>query len=447
MSLLRATRFGLGRSLYVSALLATVMILSLSFLVFKSISDQLQKTRVDVVYDSMDELQIETARTELAVGGKPALQQYMQTLDRIFQGSHSLLDASGRDILTGEDQSSLLPSQTVRRGIFGGRWVLAHRSQDGQYWLFAVRSIEHAEPWMFLPYYFLLIGSTSILCWLVAIGVVSPLRKIAGGMARFGEGELETRVAMKRDDEIGQLARSFNKMAERLGVLIESERTLLSDISHELRSPLARMKVAIKLARSSDDKGASLDRIERDVDRLASIVSDVVEISLVEGDPALKERDLVDLQEIVDAVVLDCRIEAKVRDCWLEVTGKLTHPVEGNPELLRRAIENVTRNAVRYAPDKSSISITLTESNGTAVVSVRDMGVGVPESALGRIFDPFFRVETARDARSGGSGLGLSIARRAVLLHRGEIVAHNASPGLMVTIRIPMRQLTEVTAR
>ncbi len=442
MSLHRESKPSLGRSLYVSVLIATVMILSLSFLVFKSISDRLQKTQVDVVYDSMDELQIETARTQLTAGGKPALARYMQTLNRIFQGSHSLLDANGRDIVSGADESALLPAAptTVRRGVFAGRWVLAHKSADGMYWLFAVHSIEHAEPWMFLPYYFLVIGATSILCWLVAVGVVSPLRKITAGIARFGEGDLKTRVALKRGDEIGQLARSFNEMAERLGVLIESERTLLSDISHELRSPLARLKVAVKLARTADDKATSLNRIERDIDRLAAIVSDVVEISLVEGDPALKEKDQVDLQEIVDAVMQDCAVEAKVRNCVLELEGELTSPVEGNPELLRRAIENVTRNAVRYSPDGSSIYISLAELNGNAMVTVRDMGAGVPESALTRIFDPFFRVESARDTKSGGSGLGLSIARRAVQLHHGAIVARNALPGLMVSIWIPLRQ-------
>jgi len=163
-----------------------------------------------------------------------------------------------------------------------------------------------------------------------------------------------------------------------------------------------------------------------------------VEITRVEGDPALKETDRVDLQGVVGAIVHDCELEAGLKGCSLEVEGRLAGVVEGNPELLRRAVENVVRNAVRHSPDGAVVWMGLSEMDGDALISVRDFGTGVPEEALTRIFDPFFRVEKARDAKSGGSGLGLSIAKRAVLLHRGEIWARNAGPGLEVTIRIPL---------
>jgi signal transduction histidine kinase len=268
--------------------------------------------------------------------------------------------------------------------------------------------------------------------------VVSPIRRIAATIARFGQGDLSARILTRRDDEIGQLGRSFNQMAERLERLIVSERRLLSDISHELRSPLARLKFAVKLARTSADTKAALDRVERDVDRITSLVSDIVEITFVEGDPALQGAETVRLAEILDAVLQDCAVEAEFRGCNLEVTGRSGGEVMGNRELLRRAIENVVRNGIRYSPKRSVVAISVVENGSDAIIAVRDHGPGVPAETLKRIFDPFYRVEEARNNNGGGSGLGLSIAKRAVELHHGSIVARNASPGLRVEITIPL---------
>jgi signal transduction histidine kinase len=267
---------------------------------------------------------------------------------------------------------------------------------------------------------------------------VSPIRRIAAIIGQFGQGDLTARVHTKRTDEIGQLGRSFNQMAERLERLIVSERRLLGDISHELRSPLARLKFAVKLARTSQDNKAALDRIERDIDRITSLVADIVEITFIEGDPAVQDTGIVRAGEIIDEVVRDCALEAQFRDCSIAVGGKLTGEVLGSHELLRRAIENVLRNGIRYSPKRSAIQLTVAENEREATITVRDFGPGVPEDAVTRIFDPFFRVEDARDTNGGGSGMGLSIAKRAIQLHHGTIVAENASPGLRVRIIIPL---------
>jgi signal transduction histidine kinase len=272
---------------------------------------------------------------------------------------------------------------------------------------------------------------------MASVGVVSPILKIAGTITQFGEGDLSARVQTNRMDEIGQLGRSFNRTAERLERLIVSERRLLGDISHELRSPLARLKFAIKLARTSADSKVALDRIERDVNRITSLVADIVEITFIEGDPTVREMGNVQLDEIVDEVVRDCALEAQFRGCSIDVSGRFKGEVLGNRELLRRAIENVLRNGIRYAPTQSTIELSTEENGHDATIAVRDFGPGVPEDTLARIFDPFFRVEEARDASGGGSGMGLSIAKRAVQLHRGTIKAENASPGLRVRITIP----------
>jgi signal transduction histidine kinase len=429
------------RSLYYGVLLAMVTTLSLSFLVFQSISNRIQKKSIDPAFDRIDEFELESARGALNSGGPKALGEYLAKLSRIFGGeSHYLLDSHGIDMVSGENRSALLPPapRSKWRTRSPGHYIRAHRSADGQYWIATVGLLDRPHFRTFLPFYFLVIGVAGVLCWLAAAGVVSPVRRIAASITAFGRGDLSVRVQTRRQDEIGQLGRSFNEMAERLQRLIVSERRLLGDISHELRSPLARLKFAIRLARTSADRNAALDRIERDVDRIASLVADIVEITFIESGPAVQGAEIARAAEIVDEIVRDCQVEAEVRGCRIAVSGRLAGKVLGNRELLRRAIENVLRNAIRYSPQDSTIDVSIAEDSRAATVAIRDYGPGVPEDALARIFDPFFRVEEARDPMGGGSGLGLSIAKQAVQAHHGAIAAENASPGLRVRITIPL---------
>ncbi len=226
------------RSLYIGMFAAIVTILSISFLVFHQISDRMQRETIDPTFERADELQLENARGVYESQGPEALKAYLATLDRIFHGSHFLLDARGVDMVSGENRSSLLPPPPSTKSRTGthGDWHITHRSQDGLYWFVAISPLDRPRLLTFLPYYFLVIGATGLLCWLAAVGVVSPIRRVASTIARFGQGDLSVRIETGRDDEIGQLGRSFNQMAGRLERLIVSERRLLSDISHELRS-------------------------------------------------------------------------------------------------------------------------------------------------------------------------------------------------------------------
>jgi len=438
----------LRHSLYVWVLLAMVSILSMSFVVFRAISQKMQAERIDPVYDQFDELQLESARAILQRWGQESVAQYMHRLDGLFGGSHYLLDGSGKDLVSGSDRSEMLPKPPAvkSRGAWHGHREITHRSADGKFWFAAEGAQPRWNIWSFLPYYFLVLGATGILCWIAAAGVISPIRRIANSIAQFGQGDLSVRVETDRPDEIGQLGRSFNDMAERMERLITSERRLLSDISHELRSPLARLKFAMKLARTSPDPAAALERIERDVNRIASLVSDIVAINVVEDDPALEEKKDICIRDIIDEVTNDCQVEAQARGCTIQVTGRVCGEVLGNPELLRRAVENVVRNAVRYSPERTAVEVELGEDENDARITVRDFGPGVPEQAMERIFDPFFRVEEARNTNGGGSGLGLSIAKRAVCVHRGKIVAENATPGLRVTISIPLTRALAIVS-
>src|SRR3984885_1845541 len=439
MSLHERLRFSPMKSLYFGVFLAMVGTLSLSFLVFRQISVRLQRKHFDPVYDRLDELQLETATRILHNDGPKALANYLTGLDRLSGARHYLLDAHGIDLVNGESRADLLPPppSTKWRIRTGGHSVASQRSEDGQYWFAAVGQTSRPQVWTFLPYYFLVIGATGVLCWLASVAVVSPIRRIAASIGRFGQGDLSVRVHSKRQDEIGQLGGSFNQMAERLQRMIVSERRLLADISHELRSPLARLKFAVKLARTSPDKNEALDRINRDVDRIASLVAGIVEITRVEGNPEEQSLEIVSLGKVLAEVIRDCALEAEIRGCRIALSGSSAGEILGNRELLRRAVENVMSNGIRYSPEQSTIDVLLAEDSDAAEIAIRDYGPGVPEDTLTRIFDPFFRVEEARDAMGGGSGLGLSIAKRAVLVHHGTISAENASPGLRVRFRIP----------
>ena len=444
MSLRERLRLLPTRSLYFAVFLAMVGTLSLSFLVFRQISVRLERKHFDPIYDRLDELQLETASRILNSNGQKALANYLTGLDRLSGAHHYLLDTHGIDLVGGGSKAELLPPYPASkwRIRIGGHSVASQRSEDGRYWFAAVGQPSRPQIWTFLPYYFLVLGATGVLCWLASVAVVSPIRKIAASIALFGHGNLSVRVPSQRQDEIGQLVGSFNQMAERLQRMIVNERRLLADISHELRSPLARLKFAVKLGRTSRDTDAAFDLINRDVDRIASLVAGIVEITLVEGDPEALGLEIVSPGEILDEVIRDSSLEAEVRGCHISLNGSSAGEILGNRELLRRAIENVMRNGIRYSPEQSTIDVFLIEEPNTAEIAIRDYGPGVPEDTLTRIFDPFFRVEEARDALGGGSGLGLSIAKRAVQVHHGTITAENALPGLRVRIKIPLFKAT-----
>jgi signal transduction histidine kinase len=428
------------RSLYFGVFLAMVGTLSLSFLVFRQISVRLERKHFDPVYDRLDELQLETAMRTLNSEGTTGLADYLAGLDRLSGASHYLLDARGTDLVNGGSKAELLPPAPSNKWRIrtSDRSIAAQRSADGQYWFAAESRPGRPQFWTYLPYYFLSAGAAGLLCWLASVAVVSPIRRVAASIALFGQGDLSARVHTNRRDEIGQLGSSFNEMAERLQRMIVSERRLLADISHELRSPLARLKFAVKLARTSADTNAAFDRINRDVDRIAALVAGIVEVTLVEGDPVTQGVEIVQIGDVLDEVIRDCTLEAEVRGCRIDLRGRSTGEVLGNRELLRRAVENVMRNAIRYSPERSTIDVCLVEDPDAAKIAIRDYGPGVPEGTLTKIFDPFFRVEEARDALGGGSGLGLSIAKRAVEVHHGTIGAENALPGLRVKIKVPL---------
>lgn len=429
------------KSLYTWIVLAMVATASLALLAFTLISNGIERAYVEPVLQAMDGLELESARDALRTDGPAAVARYLTRLDNAFGTRHYLLDGSGVDVVSRHTRAEWLPHYpvTVSRGFVGARFVVTHRSQDGRYWLLSVGP-EQEHGMQFLPYYYVVIGVTAVLCLLAAVGVVLPVRRLADVMQRFGRGELAARSQWRRRDELGTLGRAFDEMADRLERLLVSERRLLQDVSHELRSPLARLTMAVKLARTAPEPAAALDRVGRHLDRLTSLTGEIVEMVRIEGDPQAQRWEAVDLGELVAEVVADCGAEAEPRACEVRVSGHIAGAVTCDRELIRRALENVLRNAMRFSPQGRAIEVELRDSAVWVSVTVRDYGPGVPDAALPRIFEPFFRVDESRDSDRGGIGLGLSIARRAVTLHGGRVTARNAGPGLGIAIEVPRQR-------
>ena len=281
---------------------------------------------------------------------------------------------------------------------------------------------------------------------MLAVHLASPLRGLRRALEKFGRGDLSVRYHLSRRDEIGELAQAFNRMADQITTLLSAERRLLQDVSHELRSPLARLGFAVELARTSPDREAALARIRKEADRLNHLVDELLQLTRAEGDPGARNLEDVDLGKLLQELVADCALEADAAGCRLTLAGERSLVVAGDRELLRRACENILRNAIRHAPPGSAVEVELARHGDRAEIAVRDHGPGVPREALTDIFEPFFRVEGDRDRSSGGVGLGLAIARRAVELHQGHVTAFNANPGLVVAIDLPCPQEADALA-
>jgi len=426
------------RSLFARILLwflATTTITVLGLIVTRSLSLSGSPGRQPPFARTVPFLLVE-ARHAYETGGRSALQAFMDRLRSVYEVDAIFADASGRDLLTGEDESDLIRAAKRRPSLLRLRrnqMISGRVSTDGRYWLFLPVAYRRLGFWFLIPEDLWVIGAVLLLCYGLALYLTKPVRRLQKAVERFGQGDLSARAEVFRRDELGELATAFNRMAERIETLLSAERRLLLDISHELRSPLARLGVAVELARSGDNREAALDRIQKEADRLNALVGELLQVTRAEGDPASMRRELVRLDELVRDIVETNRIEATARGCELslEISGAVQ--IEGQPELLRRAIENVLRNAIRHAPAGTTVEIGLRG----ATICVRDYGTGVPEDELPRIFDPFYRVENDRGRSSGGVGLGLAIARRAVELHHGSILARNANPGLLVEITLP----------
>jgi two-component system sensor histidine kinase CpxA len=374
-------------------------------------------------------------------GGRQALEAYLKRVDRSDRVQHFLLDREGRDLISGKDLSELArtAATTPRWGWPPPRRFLFRRTAEGGEYQWIIQGELPFDPWSDLAAYGWIVLLVVLMIYGLAHNLARPIRQLREAVVRFGRGDLSYRTKLRRKDEIGDLAQAFDQMADRIQTLLTAERRLLQDVSHELRSPLTRLRFALHLASSSPDPKAALGRVEREVERLTTLVGELLQVTRAEGDPESRNINTVDLPEFLRRIVDDARIEAEAQEVDLQlcVPDRLTW--SGDPDLLHRAIDNVLRNAIRYAPAGTAVSLNARREDGQVLVGIRDHGPGVPQEQLESIFQPFYRVEEDRGRRNGdaGVGLGLAIARRAVRAHHGEIRAQNANPGLLVEVALP----------
>jgi two-component system sensor histidine kinase CpxA len=386
-------------------------------------------------------LELEEAREAYEEGGSAKLARFISRMQQRLPGQHYLTDARGRDLATGEDRSSLLATaspEAARPGPLRRPSAIVAVSPDGKYCWIVQMAPPPFDIRSYLPYYLLILGAVALVCWLLAVNIASPLRVLARTVDRFGGGDLTARVNSSRKDEIGELGRAFDRMAERIGTLLTAERRLLQDVSHELRTPLARLSFAAEMVRTAEDRDAAIDRLKKEIRRLTDLVGTLIEVTRAEGDPEAPSLGRLRLDDLLMEVVEDCRLEADSSGCSIHLHATTPLTIMGDRELLRRAIENVLRNSIRYAPEQSAIEVQLEATPAAASISVRDCGPGVPPEDLAKIFRPFFRVDNSRDSSTGGLGLGLAIAARAIGVHHGNIRAENVSPGMRIFIELPV---------
>jgi len=285
------------------------------------------------------------------------------------------------------------------------------------------------------------LASAAGIAWYVA----RPVRRLKQAFAAASEGDLSLRVAPgmgRRRDELADLGRDFDRMSEQLHNLLDAQTRLLHDVSHELRSPLARLHAAIGLARQEPARfEETMARLEREGERMNQLVGELLTLSRLEAGVQGKV-EVLDIDELMAELIEDARLEAAARKQIVDVEECRGLRVRANPELLHRAVENVVRNALKHAPDGSTIRIVSSRlANQRCRISVFDPGPGVPEDELPFIFEPFRRT---RNAVGNGHGLGLAIARRVMRSIDGTITANNlAGGGFRVTLEIPLADLAE----
>lgn len=287
--------------------------------------------------------------------------------------------------------------------------------------------------------YAALLATAFLLCWILARYLSSPIGKLRKATLKLAEGDLSVRVASEvgeRRDEISALAKDFDLMAERIESLINSQKRLSRDVSHELRSPLARMNVALEIAKkkASPEVSSDLERIENESARLNDMISRLLTLSKLESGSQEFEKTNINLKRLVEEVADDADFEAKAKGRSVKTLEIDECRIMGDESLIQSAIENVLRNAVRYTGENTGVTVSLRSADGKAVVTITDEGGGVPEKELSNLFKPFYRVGEARDRGSGGIGLGLAIAEQAVRIHKGEIRARNTEKGLEVKL-------------
>ncbi len=389
------------------------------------------------------ETRVEALALAFEHGNTSRARTLLAEMDRHSRQPVFVVDERGDDIL-GRPLPDLVERQLDRGDLNKHRFYLTRVGlPSGEvYRVIAPRQTPLASPgsgpvWIGLS---ITLVISTLVCYWLARYLSNPVRKLSSATRRFSAGELDVRVGpLKRRDEIADLAGDFDRMADRIQQLLDARKQLQQDISHELRSPLARLQVALALAVRNDPEGhrqTEFERIGRDLDRLETLIGEILTLSRL--DSITYGREPLVLTELIEEIAGDCRREAEIRELAIETRLEPGITFVGSPELLRRAVENLVRNAMQFSSAGGSVLITLEGRGAQLEMRIADRGPGIPDDSLQTMFDPFVRIDPARQHQPGGHGLGLAIAHKAVKLHDGTISAANREGGgLEITVILP----------
>ncbi len=395
-------------------------------------------------------------------GGEHEARQYLEDLEQSQHIRAFLYDELGSEVsrraapewieLAGRGKPArprafpwnFLPNRVLAQAITAGdghRYMLVIELPPGPRIFFGPHGFPGAG-------FLIALISSGLVCYVLARYLTGPIVRLRSATQRLAAGDLSARAGglpVRRRDEMAGLVRDFDAMASRLEALVNAQSRLLNDVSHELRSPLARLSVALGLARqrTGPEAQSTLDRIEREAERLNEMIGRLLTIARLESGEDGGQKQPLHLEELVREISTDADFEAQSRNCRVKCVVEENCIVVGSESLLHSAIENVIRNATRYTGEGTEVKVLLEKAKGTgegtAILRVLDSGPGVPSEALDKLFRPFYRLDDARNPQTGGAGLGLSITDRTVRLHGGSVIASNRPEGgLAVEIRLPL---------
>jgi two-component system, OmpR family, sensor histidine kinase CpxA len=395
-------------------------------------------------------------------GGKAALAAYVNQIESSHGIRATLLDPKDQDILgkgiPAECADILREVRETGQDRFRGGIVYTEASPiptaQGMFVLVA-----QVHPWqifenpallsrMALKFLVALL-CTGVLCLILARHIASPIRVLQGAAARIANGDLSVRALpaiAPRNDELAKLARDFDRMAERMQGLVHKQKELLGDISHELRSPLARLNVSLELLRHGESD--AIERMQTDIKRLDELIGQVLTLTRLQMGEGQKVVTSVNLPAIVESIAKDARFEGQRDGKSVVVAHAENCSLDADAALLRSCIENLVRNAVRHTKQNTQVVVSLAKVTiagaSWAQITVSDHGNGVPPQSLSRLFEPFYRVSEAGNSRADGFGLGLAIAQRVALLYGGNITARNLhTAGLEMKIELPLKDFAQ----
>jgi two-component system, OmpR family, sensor histidine kinase CpxA len=447
------------------AVVSAVLVASAALIRSRSADDERWRQKYQLTLDLRSQHEADLLDRD----GALAAEKYIGSLEQRDLMRNYMFDESGREVLAHQPSPQaleMLPQAAAapvgKQQFFNQRRIMAEKvvGPSGRSYVF----IMTFPPRPFLPHSLVqflfedvgaqgalrlvvILLTAAVFCFWLARHITRPIEKLRFAAREIANEHLEARVdesVLKRRDELAELGRDFDRMAERIDALVSAQRRLLADVSHELRSPLTRLNLALGLARqrAKPETLEHLDRIELETDRLNKLIGQLLSWAKIESGVDLPRKKIFDLGALVQEVASDGDYEARSRNCSVKFDPRLECPVEGEPEMIRGAVENVVRNAVRHTTEGTNVEVTLEYRNGTshprAVILVRDHGIGVPEEELPDLFIPFHRVADGIRRHPDGTGLGLAIAERAFRFHGGNVTAANAAGGgLIVTLELP----------